>query len=287
MANNDNGLTPEEKGALIGALISLPLLARRSGFRRPQATLPPIEVTKAIQDDLLSIYRDGVKPWQAGVRDQIIPAYNPNLIDDANGRARVQAIIASISDDVGGQVLFYQTQKLGRWVRRVDAWNGEKTISGARSVTGVDIAPYVRLIDVQGELAQAITDNVAVFRAHNAATRARIEAVIADAIINRRNKKYLIAELAKALGVSKRKAAFAAEDQTHKLNASLTVIRNKQLGIPGYIWQTRQDSRVRHLHAQRQGKYFEWSKPPSDGPPGWPIRCRCVALSQLYPPDES
>lgn len=267
-------------------IVSLPKLAREAGVRNPRATLPMIVVPKTIEDELYSIYLDGVRAWRKGIVEQIIPNYEiPSLTLDATP-AQLDSIIANVARTVEGEVYLYQTAKLGRWVRRVGDWNGAKVISGAKSATGVDIAPYMRLIDVQGQLDQAIRDNVSLFRSHNAATRARIEAILADALVNRRNKKYLTAELAKALGISQRRARFAATDQTHKLSAALTSLRNQELGIPGYRWITRRDERVRHLHAVRQGDYFRWDKPPSDGPPGWPIRCRCVAHSVLYEPDE-
>lgn len=267
-------------------IVSLPQLAREAGVNNPRAALPPIVVTKAMEDELYSIYLDGVREWRRGIIDKILPAYViPSLTLDATP-AELDSIIANVARVVEGDVYLYQTAKLGRWVRRVGDWNGAKTISAAKSATGVDIAPYIRLIDVQGQLDQAIRDNVSLFKSHNAATRARIEAIMADALVNRRNKRWMTAELAKALGVSQRKARFAATDQTHKLNAALTALRNQQLGIPGYNWMTRRDERVRHLHAIRQGKFFRWDQPPSDGHPGWPIRCRCTAHSQLFDPDE-
>lgn len=93
-------------------------------------------------------------------------------------------------------------------------------------------------------------------------------------------------------GVTRERARVIARDQTSKMNASLTEIRQTNLGIEEYIWRTAEDRRVvgtpggkypegnsKHgNHYVRNGKIFRWDSPPPDGHPGWPIQCRCVAL---------
>ena len=44
-----------------------------------------------------------------------------------------------------------------------------------------------------------------------------------------------------------------------------------------YIWNTRQDSKVRSEHAERHGYIFEWDNPPEGGHPGEAPGCRCWA----------
>ena len=116
--------------------------------------------------------------------------------------------------------------------------------------------------------------------------RERIEYIMADAIVNRRNKLYVTKALSKALGISQRRARNAAGDQLHKLNAQLTSIRNQELGISRFQWVTREDEKVRHLHRTYNKKIYLWDKPPSDGIPGWPINCRCSARSVFGDDDD-
>jgi len=49
------------------------------------------------------------------------------------------------------------------------------------------------------------------------------------------------------------------------------------LGNKYYKWVTMHDNRVRPAHQEREGRIFAWDDPPSDGHPGWAIRCRCSA----------
>lgn len=85
-------------------------------------------------------------------------------------------------------------------------------------------------------------------------------------------------------GVSDRRAALIAEDQTHKFNGELTRTRHESLGITHYIWRTARDGRVRSAHAKLDGKKFKYKHPPVVDPrrgrranPGGDYRCRCTA----------
>lgn len=81
--------------------------------------------------------------------------------------------------------------------------------------------------------------------------------------------------------ITERRAALIARDQTGKLNAAFNNVRQRELGIEKFEWQTAEDERVRDSHAELDGQTFRWDSPPIvDGEtatPGTPINCRCVA----------
>lgn len=56
--------------------------------------------------------------------------------------------------------------------------------------------------------------------------------------------------------------------------------RQQNAGIGEYEWSSSHDSRVRPSHRDFDGHIYSWQGSPQapEGPPGWPIRCRCVAL---------
>ena len=54
--------------------------------------------------------------------------------------------------------------------------------------------------------------------------------------------------------------------------------RSRALGIDRYVWRSRDDALVRHLHAERNEKIFFWDEPPEGGHPGQAYNCRCVAV---------
>ncbi len=69
-----------------------------------------------------------------------------------------------------------------------------------------------------------------------------------------------------------------ARDQLGKLHGQINRRKQESLGIDEYEWETSHDERVRESRRERQGKVFSWSKLPPEGHPGYPIRCRCIAL---------
>lgn len=114
-------------------------------------------------------------------------------------------------------------------------------------------------------------------------------------------------------GISTRRAAIIARDQTAKLNADLSQERMEQAGIETYIWSTSMDERVRGLpggkyadsrtsHYVMEGLICRWDDPtkyrnasgewvprPMGAPllhPGQDIMCRCVALPNWGELDE-
>jgi SPP1 gp7 family putative phage head morphogenesis protein len=89
-------------------------------------------------------------------------------------------------------------------------------------------------------------------------------------------------DIAKTFGVDQRRARTIARDQTSKLNASLTRLRQMEIGVEEYIWETSNDERVRATHKANQGKKFRWDTPPPiTGHPSHDINCRCVASPVL------
>jgi SPP1 gp7 family putative phage head morphogenesis protein len=89
-------------------------------------------------------------------------------------------------------------------------------------------------------------------------------------------------EIQKSFGITHRRAKLIARDQTTKLNASLTKLRQQEVGVEEYIWQTSGDERVRPTHRENDGKKFRWDDPPKKtGHPGHDVNCRCVARPVL------
>lgn len=89
-------------------------------------------------------------------------------------------------------------------------------------------------------------------------------------------------EIQKSYGITHRRAKLIARDQTTKLNASLTKLRQQEVGVEEYIWQTSGDERVRPTHRANDGKKFRWDSPPAKtGHPGHDVNCRCIARPVL------
>lgn len=53
--------------------------------------------------------------------------------------------------------------------------------------------------------------------------------------------------------------------------------RQRELGVTHYIWRSREDAKVRTVHAERDDRLFSWDDRFSDGHTGHGYNCRCTA----------
>ena len=134
-----------------------------------------------------------------------------------------------------------------------------------------------------------VNQNIELIHSIDRRTLESIRYALSENIIRAVDRKILVEELADSImhmaEVNEKRAALIACDQVGKLNSQLTQLEQMNQGVDSYIWQTMMDSRVRPAHAARQGKRFAWDDPPSDGHPGWAIRCRCTS-SPCYDTDK-
>lgn len=96
----------------------------------------------------------------------------------------------------------------------------------------------------------------------------------------------LRSRLVDRFSVSRSRAQLIARDQILTLNSQIHRQRQKAVGVTEYTWITSRDERVRSEHQRRHGKVFSWDAPPSDGHPGEPIQCRCVARPKFSDSDQ-
>jgi SPP1 gp7 family putative phage head morphogenesis protein len=139
-------------------------------------------------------------------------------------------------------------------------------------------------------LAQAQTNwvasNTALIKSIPTQHMERVEQIIRNGVLQGESPRSLAAKIEAAGGVTKRRAQIIASDQISKANAELTMYRQKDLGIEKYRWTSSHDERVRQLHREYDGNVYSWDKPPADGHPGFPIRCRCIA-SPIFPEESN
>jgi SPP1 gp7 family putative phage head morphogenesis protein len=100
----------------------------------------------------------------------------------------------------------------------------------------------------------------------------------------------IVDQLSNQYGVTKRRAALIARDQTLKANGELTKQRQEDAGFEFFRWADSDDSRVRDEHediANRDIGYgkgvYRWDDPPKNRKgqpifPGMEVQCRCNAI---------
>ena len=134
-----------------------------------------------------------------------------------------------------------------------------------------------------------VNQNIELIHSIDRRTLESIRYALSENIIRAVDRKILVEELTDSImrmaEVNEKRAALIACDQVGKLNSQLAQLEQMNQGVDSYLWQTMMDGLVRSTHDARQGKRFAWDDPPSDGHPGWAIRCRCSA-SPCYDTDK-
>jgi len=126
-----------------------------------------------------------------------------------------------------------------------------------------------------------VDQNLSLIKSIDQRTLESIRYSLSRNIIKTVDKEMLVEELTDSIkhmaNVNENRAALIACDQVGKLNGQLAQLQQMDLGNKYYKWVTMHDNRVRPAHREREGKIYAWDDPPSDGHPGWAIRCRCSA----------
>lgn len=127
----------------------------------------------------------------------------------------------------------------------------------------------------------------------------RVSGIVQRGLQEGSSNRSIEKEINNSFGITRRHAKLIARDQTSKLNGSLTKLRQQELGVTQYIWQTSLDERVRKTHKALEGKTCRWDDPTvfldresgkwkkrssiggSETHPSVDVNCRCVPLAVL------
>lgn len=104
-----------------------------------------------------------------------------------------------------------------------------------------------------------------------------LEGIVRRGVTQGYSVKQLKDEIQKRYGVTDYRATLIAQDQINKGHADLSRHRLQSVGVQEYIWRSVQDNRVRPEHVDYNGNRYAFDKPPPEGNPGQPVRCRCRA----------
>lgn len=111
--------------------------------------------------------------------------------------------------------------------------------------------------------------------------RQEVQSALLEGLERGQSVQQIQARLRERVQVSRSRAGTIVRNELGNASAFAQRESQEEAGITQYIWHTAGDDRVRPEHRARNGKTFSWDDPPSDGHPGQPIMCRCVALAVL------
>lgn len=235
-------------------------------------------------DGVAAFYRAHLRAWIRKVQqiafDQVLPKTKAVRLE-----RQAQLMRDDWSNDFSAMIIAFEheaervpiyefplTQEVGQQVADFQARQWSRQLVAA---VGVDITvpePWLRPL-----IRQFSVQNASLIKSLQEDAIKRVSTWAAETVRAGGRAEEMRASLQKQFGISRRRADLIARDQVGKLNADITQARQQALGVTEYRWRGVMDSRERPEHVAREGKVFKWSRPPEDGHPGQPIRCRCNA----------
>lgn len=242
------------------------------------------------------------KGLQADVQRVLMPRL-PDLVAQGRDELRTDSFSADLAAlmlelaQLALSLVGVTTNTLPGRFEAISRWNDTQFKMVVKANTGLDVPDVVRARQGIGvnvfrtePFLQPLADNwvkvnTDLIKTLPTRLHPEIEGIIRRGVTNGASVKQIASEIKQRYGVTDYRAKLIAQDQTLKLNADLTRYRLESVGVQRFIWRSVQDSRVRPEHVNLNGREFAWNKPPSEGLPGQPVRCRCRAEA-VWPDDE-
>ena len=210
-------------------------------------------------------------------------------VDQASTSERIVQFIQDLYERNG--VTLAAITKAKRIAMQLSGHTRQEFMAVLKSALKVDI--FAAEPDLSRLLDEWTAENVRLIKSIPSEYFGRLQGIASRGLQEGKMADEIAGEIQDLYAVSNSRAQLIAVDQVGKLNGLISQHRQMTAGIKFYKWSTSLDARVRESHAEREGEYFAWPgtgmegkpykgktihPPPPGGPPGYPIRCRCVAL---------
>lgn len=168
---------------------------------------------------------------------------------------------------------------ISEFARRTTAFNKQQFHAVLRSAYGVNVLTADP--ELRSMLSVWEAENLELIKSIPTRYVDQLRGQVTAAVQSGKSLREVVKLVKKAGDLPKGRAELIARDQIGKLNGDITQARQQGIGVEEYRWRGTLDGRERAEHVAREGKTYRWDKPPEDGHPGQPIRCRCSAEAVL------
>ena len=219
--------------------------------------------------------------------------------------AEVLAFINELKEKEGSRInTAVLKSHIKKQLKLIDAWSRSKTsevlqrnitrLTMPQPAEGQAVELLMQFVNLHRGVSEefidaAVDKNVGLIKQLLGASLDSIAAVAKESFVAGEGHAALTKRLMTQAGAVEKKAKFWARDQASKFFGAVTKERQTKAGLPGYVWRTMEDQRVRDRHQHVNGKYFEWKNPPAAGTngehihPGDDYNCRCWAEPAFGP----
>ena len=146
----------------------------------------------------------------------------------------------------------------------------------------IGVKHQIRNTDVGVVMQKLLADQVGLIKSLPLNAAQRVQDLATRAVIEGGRADELSGLIMAIGGVTKARANTIARTEISRATTLFTQSRAEALGSDGYIWRDSGDSDVRHRHAELNGQYVPWDKPPvvdiksgRRAHAGCDINCRC------------
>ena len=231
-----------------------------------------------------------VKLIKADIDAELLPVIKSIASEytrDASYFDRISAVIDRIRLKWSSDVFKALADQVAtQFIRNANTVNRERFNRSMKSV-GMDV--YGDSPGLATYLDVAVSDNVLLIKSIPSQYLDQVQSIVAANMRAGNRPSAIVSALVDQFGVTQRRAAFIARDQTAKANADLAERRQRNVGFDYFQWLDSDDERVRQRHkelAEKVTEYglgiYRWDDPPlSDNgepiTPGRDFGCRCTA----------
>lgn len=222
---------------------------------------------------------------------------NDVITIDASISAQARIMLRKLQQKWGRIFTRESTKIVDQIVNGIDKAAGDTLKQSLKQLSGgmtlkTDAMPAA----LKQSIGAAIAENVALIKSIGQQYHTQIEgAVMRSLQPGGRGLADVNEALQKYEGVTDRRAAIIAKDQTRKIQASISIERAKSAGIKKFKWlHSRGGSEPRADHVAMSGNVYSYDDPPvidqrtgKRGFPGQAVQCRCQMVPLIEWGDEN
>lgn len=173
-------------------------------------------------------------------------------------------------------------QKLKKQYERGDTFHRAQFLSTINRAIGVSVADLLEDRAAIKTVAERLTASVDLIKTLDFDLKNQLQQEIWEGVLSGRDSVDIKKMILERSNVPAWRARLIARDQSSKLFSSLSRVRQEDLGVEEYDWESVGDNAVRTLHTllEEQSPH-RWDAPTTEGFPGDPVQCRCVAGPRL------
>lgn len=240
----------------------LPAMAHAKSPRRRRRAVKLRGAPLRFERELENILMEVVNFWARAYRE-------PAMVTDAD--------VAEVREVENEGLLAALVIKIRDWLRRFAGWMRDLWVSRIKQVTDIDVGSLATVpIEAEAVVAtrewlEDLVDDL------SRQTQTRIVSAMSDAKLRQLPAVQAREVVTEALDKARNRARSIAGDMTGKMHGKLNEALQLEARVTRYKWNHSFRPNPRRHHVERQGNIYEWSKPPSDGHPGYAYHCRCTA----------